>query len=164
VLLETSPERLTVFREADLPHLGRRLRELELVVGFNLKRFDYRVLQPYLDLPLDTLPTLDLLEEVQRILGHRLSLGHLAEATLGEGKSGDGLLALELYKNGRWEELESYCRRDVLLTKRLFEFGARQGYLLYHHRRGGLVRLPVAWEEERLFGERDYGGGRAGVT
>jgi DEAD/DEAH box helicase domain-containing protein len=78
-------------------------------------------------------------------------LGHLAEKTLGRGKTGDGLLALELYKAGQWQELESYCRQDVLLTQGLFEFGAREGYLIYQHRRGALVRLPVNWPEERFF-------------
>jgi DEAD/DEAH box helicase domain-containing protein len=151
VLLETNPERVTVFREADLAKLCRRLAELDLVVGFNVKRFDYRVLQPYTDLVLETLPTLDILEDIHNFLGFRLSLGHLAEATLRRQKTGNGLLALELYKNGRWEELESYCRQDVLLTKSLFEFGAQQGYLIYQHRRGGLVRVPVTWEEERFF-------------
>jgi DEAD/DEAH box helicase domain-containing protein len=151
VLLETSPERVTVFRESEMTDLCRRLCELDLVVGFNLKRFDYRVLQPYTDVSLETLPTLDILEEVHRFLGFRLALGHLAEATLGRKKTGNGLLALELYKNGRWEELESYCRQDVLLTKSLFEFGANQGYLIYQHRQGGLVRVPVTWEEARFF-------------
>jgi DEAD/DEAH box helicase domain-containing protein len=151
VLRESHPEQVTVYREADLEHLCRRLAELDLIVGFNLKRFDFRVLQPYTPVRLLDLPALDLLEEVQAVLGHRLSLGHLAEKTLGEGKTGDGLLALELYAAGRWAELESYCRQDVALTQRLFEFGASQGYLLYQHRQGPLVRLPVNWEEERFF-------------
>jgi len=151
VLIETSPAGVSVYREADLARLCQRLTQLDLVIGFNLKRFDYRVLQPYTDVSLATLPTLDILEEIHSFLGHRLSLGHLAEATLGERKTGNGLLALELYKNGRWEELESYCRQDVLLTKNLFEYGAHHGYLLYQHRRGGLVRVPVRWDETRFF-------------
>jgi DEAD/DEAH box helicase domain-containing protein len=151
VLLETRPERVTVYREADLEQLCRRLQELDLVIGFNLKRFDYQVLQPYTGVRLAALPTLDILEEVHTLLGHRLSLGHLAEKTLGEKKTGDGLLALELYAAGRWAELESYCRQDVLLTHRLFTFGVQQGYLLYQHRQGALVRLPVDWREERFF-------------
>jgi DEAD/DEAH box helicase domain-containing protein len=153
VLQETCPETVMTYREADLKRLGRRLAELDLVIGFNLKRFDYQVLQPYTDIKLADLPTLDILEEVHTLLGHRLSLGHLAEKTLGEAKTGDGLLALELYAAGKWEELESYCRQDVLLTLRLFEFGVRQGYLVYQHRQGALVRLPVDWREERFFGE-----------
>lgn len=152
VLQETCPERITVYREADLERLGQRLQELELVVGFNLKRFDYPVLQPYISkVRLADLPTLDILEEVHTILGHRLSLNHLAEKTLGERKTGDGLLALELYGAGKWEELESYCRQDVLLTHRLFTFGAHQGYLIYQHRQGASVRVPVDWREERFF-------------
>ena len=151
VLHETCPERVAAYREADLERLCRRLQELDLVIGFNLKRFDYQVLQPYTAIRLAELPTLDMLEEVHLLLGHRLSLGHLAERTLGEGKSGDGLLALELYAAGKWEELESYCRQDVSLTHRLFEFGVLNGYLIYQHRQGALVRLPVDWREERFF-------------
>ena len=93
-------------------------------MGFNIKRFDYRVLQPYTKVRLAEVPTLDMLEEVYTSLGTRLSLNHLAEKTLGEKKSGDGLLALELFAEGRWEELDSYCRQDVALTHRLFQYGA----------------------------------------
>jgi DEAD/DEAH box helicase domain-containing protein len=151
VLGESNPPRLEAYREADLERLCRRLQDLDLVVGFNLKRFDYRVLQPYTAIDLAALPTLDIMEEVQNNLGHRLSLGHLAEKTLGEQKTGDGLLALELYAAGKWEELESYCRQDVLLTQRLFAFGVEKGYLLYQHRQGALVRIPVDWGEARFF-------------
>jgi DEAD/DEAH box helicase domain-containing protein len=151
VLEETRPERVTVYREADLERLAQRLKDLDLVVGFNIKRFDYRVLQPYTQVKLADLPTLDILEELHAYLGHRISLGHLVEKTLGEAKTGDGLMALELYAAGRWEELEAYCRQDVYLTRRLFEFGAQEGYLLYQHRQGALVRAPVDWREERLF-------------
>jgi DEAD/DEAH box helicase domain-containing protein len=151
VLIETCPERVTAFREDDLDRLCRRLHELDLVVGFNIKRFDYRVLQPYASRPLLALPTLDILEELHNLLGFRLSLDHLTEKTLGERKTGNGLLALEHYRAGRWEELESYCRQDVILTRRLFEFGAEQGYLIYQHRRGPLVRAPVEWDEKRFF-------------
>jgi DEAD/DEAH box helicase domain-containing protein len=109
------------------------------------------VLQPYTKVNLADLPTLDILEEVHTLLGHRLSLNHLAEKTLGEKKTGDGLLALELYAAGKWEELTSYCTQDVLLTQRLFEFGVRHGYLIYQHRQGALVRVPVDWRQARFF-------------
>jgi DEAD/DEAH box helicase domain-containing protein len=153
VLVETCPERVTVFRENHLDRLCRHLQELDLVVGFNLKRFDYRVLQPYAPMSLAALPTLDILEELHNLLGFRLSLGHLTEKTLGESKTGNGLLALEYYRAGRWDELESYCRQDVILTRRLFEFGAEQGFLIYQHRQGPLVRVPVEWHEKRFFPE-----------
>jgi DEAD/DEAH box helicase domain-containing protein len=151
VLHESHTGVATTYREHDLKRLGQRLTKLDLIVGFNIKRFDYQVLQPYTSVRLAELPTLDILEEVHTLLGHRLSLNHLAERTLGEKKSGDGLLALELYAAGKWEELESYCRQDVALTYRLFAFGVRHGYLIYQHRQGALVRVPVDWREERFF-------------
>jgi DEAD/DEAH box helicase domain-containing protein len=154
VVHETHTGVATTYREHDLERLGQRLTKLDLVVGFNIKRFDYRVLQPYTKIRLAEVPTLDILEEINTVLGHRLSLNHLAEHTLGEQKTGDGLLALELYAAGKWEELESYCRQDVVLTHRLFEYGAQHGHLLYQHRQGSLVQVPVDWQEERFFHER----------
>ena len=151
VLHETHTGVATTYREHDLERLGQRLTKLDLVVGFNIKRFDYRVLQPYTKVRLAEVPTLDILEEVYTSLGTRLSLNHLADKTLGEKKSGDGLLALELFAEGKWEELDSYCRQDVALTHRLFQYGAQHGYLIYQHRQGALVRLPVDWREERFF-------------
>ncbi len=153
VLKESHTGVATTYREHDLKRLAERFKKLDLIVGFNIKRFDYQVLQPYTTVPLAALPTLDILEEIHALLGHRLSLNHLAEKTLGENKTGDGLLALELYAAGKWEELESYCRQDVVLTYRLFEFGVRHGYLVYEHRQGALVRVPVDWGEERFFGQ-----------
>jgi DEAD/DEAH box helicase domain-containing protein len=152
LVLDKSREALSeVFLESDLDRLFQQLQAADLVVGFNIKRFDYQVLQPYTSLDLQSLPTLDILEEVHRILGFRLSLGHLAEKTLGVGKTGDGLQALKLYQEGRMSELISYCRHDVQITRQLFEFGVNQGHLIYQHRQGALVRVPVDWSQGKLF-------------
>lgn len=42
----------------------------DLVVGFNILRFDYTVLRPYTNRDLSQLPSLDILVELQRHLGH----------------------------------------------------------------------------------------------
>jgi DEAD/DEAH box helicase domain-containing protein len=151
VVADLVEQRYEAFFEDQAAELCRRLQEVDLVVGFNLKKFDYRVLQPYTDVNLATIPTLDILEEINHLLGHRLSLNHLAEKTLQAAKSGDGLLALQLFKEGRLEELTDYCRRDVELTARLFEFGINRGHLIYRHRQGALVQVPVEWNVEKLF-------------
>ncbi len=150
VVADLASQQYEVYFEDQAAALCRRLQEVDLIVGFNLKKFDYRVLQPYTEIALKHLPTLDILEDIQRYLGHKLSLGHLAEKTLNEGKSGDGLMALRLFKEGRLEELVAYCRKDVELTTRLFAHGFREGYLLYTHRQGALVRVPVDWTPARL--------------
>jgi DEAD/DEAH box helicase domain-containing protein len=151
VVADLTEQRYETFFEDQAEALCQRLQEMDLVVGFNLKKFDYRVLQPYTSIDLETLPTLDIYEEIYRSLGHRLSLNHLAEKTLQAAKSGDGLLALRLFKEGRLEELTDYCRRDVELTAKLFEFGSQRGHLIYKHRQGALVQVPVVWTAARLF-------------
>ncbi|MFP3866563.1 MAG: DEAD/DEAH box helicase [Desulfobacteraceae bacterium] len=156
VLAVNQQEDCEIYLEPDIDKLCRRLQELDLVVGFNLKRFDYQVLRPYTTLDLAAIPTLDILDDVHQILGIRLSLGHLAEKTLGQAKSGDGLLALQLFKDGRFPELIAYCQQDVRLTRALFEFGVSQGHLIYQHRQGALVRVPVDWSEARFFPWADH--------
>jgi DEAD/DEAH box helicase domain-containing protein len=103
------------------------------------------VLSGYADADFSRVPTLDLLEQVHRALGFRLSLAHLAQETLGVGKSADGLQSLEWVREGRWDLVEAYCRRDVEVTFRLWDHGRRHGHLLFRDREGHRLRLPVNW-------------------
>jgi len=91
------------------------------------------------------LETLDILEKVHRYLGFRLSLNHLAKATLGIEKSADGLQALKWWKEGRTKEIAAYCRRDVDITHQLFCYGREKGYLLFADKSGQKVRIQVNW-------------------
>ena len=143
VLYDSGEDRYFSYQEEEMDQLIERLFSLELVVGFNNKRFDNRVLSPYSGQDLARLPALDILEEITGRLGYRLSLDRLAEHTLGITKSGNGLQALEWFRQGRMEELTRYCRRDVEITRDLFLHGLRQGYLLFRNKAGAVVRLPV---------------------
>jgi DEAD/DEAH box helicase domain-containing protein len=78
----------------------------------------------------------DILEEIYKGLGFRIKLDNLAQATLGVGKSGSGLQAIELYKNGQIDELRSYCLDDVKITKELYEYGKLHGSLKYQDLQG----------------------------
>ncbi|MFQ5515320.1 MAG: DEAD/DEAH box helicase [Myxococcota bacterium] len=137
--------RFETFGEPEVETLIERLCEAPLVVGFNSLGFDYRVLAAYAARDLSGLPTLDLLEDIRRRIGHRLSLDHLARCTLGRGKSGDGLQSLEWYRRGEIDRVARYCRDDVVLLRDLLEFGAREGHVRYRHRSGEIVRLAVDW-------------------
>jgi len=136
------------FGQDELSGLYEVLARVNLVVGFNVRRFDYAVLSGCLEYDFSRLKTLDMLEHVQGRLGHRLSLDHLARATLGVSKSADGLQALEWWKQGRLEEIAAYCRADVRITRDLYLFGRDNGYLLFRNRVGKLVRLPVDWQAD----------------
>jgi len=119
------------FEENELHKLGEQLQVADQIIGFNIKQFDYAVLQPYLGFALKEIPSLDMLEEVERVLGHRISLDSIAQETLGSGKSGAGLGAIALWHSGQLDKLKEYCRRDVEVTKQVYEHGLRHNKLLY---------------------------------
>ena len=133
------------YRESEVDRLLLDLVLADRVVGFNVERFDLRVLSGYTPWDLGRIRFFDLLAEIRTRLGFRLSLKHLAEANLGEGKSADGLTSLRWWKEGRVDLIEAYCRKDVEVTHRLYAMGAERGYLLYRDREGRALRMPVAW-------------------
>jgi DEAD/DEAH box helicase domain-containing protein len=143
VAYDSREDRYITYREADVPALLEKLGAADLVIGFNINRFDYQVLRGYTDRNLRALPTFDLLDAVHQRLGFRLSLGHLGEETLGSPKGADGLQALQWWKEGRVEEIERYCRKDVEILRELFEHARREGHLLFRTRSGERVRLPM---------------------
>jgi DEAD/DEAH box helicase domain-containing protein len=143
ILYDSVSDSFKTYLEKDIPDLIRDLQTFDLVVGFNNKRFDNKVLSAYSVFNLATLPTLDIMEKISNRLGYRLSLDRLAEHTLGVKKSANGLQALQWYKEGRMEEIIRYCRQDVKITRDIFLFGLENRYLLFKNKAGSIVRLPI---------------------
>jgi DEAD/DEAH box helicase domain-containing protein len=143
VVWDGASGRFESFREANVHELIARLAGADLVVGFNARRFDYRVLRGYTDRDFEALPTFDLLDAIHARLGFRLSLGHLGEETLGVPKAGDGLQSLRWWREGRLAEIERYCQGDVAILRDLFEHARTHGFLVFRTRRGERVRLPL---------------------
>ena len=138
------------YGDSQVASLIKALNQVDLVIGFNIIQFDYKVLSAYTPQKLSQLPTLDLLQDIHRRLGFRLSLQALGEATLNAGKSANGLQAVEWWRNGELEKLTSYCVKDVELTRDLFLFGQENGYVLYIDKQGNKLRIPVDWSWESL--------------
>ena len=143
VTYSTGSGRYETFLEDAATALVEELSRADLVVGFNVKRFDYTVLAPYTAVPLRQLPTFDMLEHVTRTLGFRLSLNVLARATLNEAKSADGMQSLRWWKAGRVDLITEYCRKDVEITRRLHEYAREHGHLLYDSRDGRKRRIDT---------------------
>ena len=151
VLYDTLEKKFLCFREDEISALLDHLEKADLVVGFNIKRFDYAVLAAYTAKKLLSLATFDILEDVHRRIGFRLSLDHLGFETLNRRKSGDGLQALEWFKQGEMEKLTDYCRMDVELTRDLFLYGLDNGHLIYRTKQDDQrVMLRVDWNLENL--------------
>ena len=141
VTFSTAGQQYTTFQEADVEALVNQLTKADLIVGFNLKAFDYIVLRPYTPVDLWQLPTFDMLEHVRRTLGFRLSLDALAKETLQESKSADGLQSVGWWKAGKIDLITEYCRKDVEITKRLHEYACQNGHLLFRGRDGRVRRV-----------------------
>ena len=151
VIFDSIEERFHVFHEDKIEDLLDYLEKADLIIGFNIKKFDYRVLSAYTNNDLKALPTFDILEDIHNRLGFRLSLDHLATETLNRGKTADGLQALEWFRQGEMEKLIEYCRQDVIVTRDLFQYGLENGLLIYREKRSERrLRLPVDWNLDEL--------------
>jgi DEAD/DEAH box helicase domain-containing protein len=134
-----------IYPEDRVNDLVYELQRADLVVGFNVIRFDYEVLHGYTVLDLTQIPTLDMLVVVAEKLKHRLALDSIANATFGLEKTSEGLQAIEWYKQGKLYEIAEYCCYDVKLTRLVHEYGREHGQLFYKNRFGAKLSVPVAW-------------------
>ncbi len=151
VLFDSLEDRFMVYEEDGIDALLKYLDKADLVIGFNNKKFDYSVLGAYTSRDLAKLPTFDILEDIYKRLGFRLGLDHLAKETLGRGKTAHGLQAVEWFRRGEMKKLTEYCRQDVAVTRDLFQYGLKNGHLIYKEKRSGTrLRLRVDWNLDDL--------------
>ncbi|TAG11585.1 MAG: helicase [Verrucomicrobia bacterium] len=142
-----------IYGENQLEALGEELCRADLVVGWNHLHFDYPVLQNYVLKTLAEMTlNLDMMVNLEQILGFRLKLDSAATATLGVGKTAGGLDALRWwqdYQKSKNQEfmlkIARYCAYDVKCTRFVHEFGMAHGHLKYHDRNGQLCEVPVSW-------------------
>ena len=147
VTYSTSAARYNIYPESRAEELVRELQRADLVVGFNIEKFDYAVLMAYtiLDLP-QNLRTLDLLLDLEARLGFRMKLESVAKATLGLGKTAEGLDAIRWWREGKFLDVARYCCFDVKVTKLVHEYGRDKGHVLYFDRNGRRQEVAVDWK------------------
>ncbi|MEK7651592.1 MAG: ribonuclease H-like domain-containing protein [Patescibacteria group bacterium] len=143
---ESATDKYTIFSEQELPKLAELLQGADQIIGFNIKDFDFEVLQPYLNFDVHSLPFLDIMQDVQRHLGRRVSLNSIAEATLGKGKSGNGKEAILFWRNNRLDLLRKYCLDDVRITRDVYNYGLANGKILYKDF-FEIKEIPVKWTD-----------------
>jgi DEAD/DEAH box helicase domain-containing protein len=131
------------FLEEDLPGLWPRLEHADRIIGYNQKGFDNPVMNNYYAGDLNQIPQCDILELIHKSLGYRVKLDSVAKATLGKGKIGHGLQAVEYWKEGKIKELAEYCLMDVKVTKEVYEFAKENGFVKFEDRLGNVVEIPI---------------------
>ena len=147
VTWSTTSHEFSVYWEKDVSTLLDELNSAGRVIGFNLRDFDYQVLQPYApNYRFSSLPTLDLLLDLRRSLGFNLSLDTIASVTLGSTKTAEGVQSVEWFRSGQLDKVAQYCQEDVEITRRVYELGRDQGYIHYRSKLGSTLKVNVNWK------------------
>lgn len=141
------------FEESEMEKLAELFDSARRVVGFSMNRYDVPVLNLYFQKLNFAAPNIwekeriDLLEEIELTAKQRISLSKLAEANLGVKKSHHGAEAIDLYGDGKIEELKAYCLNDVRLTKELYDLYRRQRFFMMPDKKTGEI-IKVEFPEQ----------------
>lgn len=119
--------------ENNIDDLISELDNFSSIIWFNVIDFDYGVLMKYDNFIKNKLSnkTIDMLNDIYKKLWFRIKLDDLAKTTLWKGKSWDWLQSINWRKSGQHDLVEEYCKKDVLLTKELYEFWKNNWYIYY---------------------------------
>ena len=147
VTWSTQRDDFAVYWEKDAAALIAELKSADWVIGFNILRFDYEVLRPYApNENFRAIRSTDMLQDIYRALNFRLSLDSIARATLGTTKAADGIKSVEWFRMGELDKVAEYCKSDVDITRRVYEFGREHGFVLYYSKLRSKLKVAVNWK------------------
>lgn len=146
---DSATDEYSSYLQEELPKLWPILEKADILIGYNSDHFDIPILNKYYPGDLTKIKSVDLLKEVRAVLGRRLKLDSLAEATLGRKKIGSGLESLKWWKEGRVEDVRRYCIEDVRITKEIYDYARANKRLKYMDYEGVReIKIdPSSWEK-----------------
>ncbi|MDE2079224.1 MAG: ribonuclease H-like domain-containing protein [Patescibacteria group bacterium] len=128
---DTETGAFSAYTQEELPALWPILEKADMLIGYNSDHFDIPILNKYYVGDLGRIRSIDLLAEIRNVLGRRLKLDSIAEATLGRKKTGHGLDAVKWWQQGEYEKVKNYCIEDVRITKDIYEYALQNKKLRY---------------------------------
>lgn len=131
VVRDTSKCHSYVYFENYTNDLIRHLHSLDLIVGYNIRRFDYIILEKYGGTMLKYLPTFDMFLEIKHSINQNISLANLVKRTLNIELDKLGPQSVNKWWDGEKQEIVDYCKYDVEITQKLFNHACKKGYLKY---------------------------------
>jgi DEAD/DEAH box helicase domain-containing protein len=143
---DSKTDEMLTYKENELSKLFELMEE-RLVIGYNIRGFDLPVLAAY-GLSVHPLDTFDIMYDLEAVTRQRyLKLDYIARGSLGAGKSADGLQAVEWWKTGQIQKIIDYCIQDVQVTKDVFEFGRKNGFVKIQRSDDveKIKTVPVSW-------------------
>ncbi|MGA3291951.1 MAG: ribonuclease H-like domain-containing protein [Candidatus Microgenomates bacterium] len=122
------------FWEKDFGEMFKLFEKADRIIGFNSINFDVPALSPYLPPHWPKLKHFDILNEIKKVEGKRMSLNSLAKATLGTKKNDSGDNAIKYWAEGTPEslaKLKKYCEMDVAITRDIYDHAMKNKVLKY---------------------------------
>ena len=127
-------DQITHYFKEDLGKLWPLIEEASMLVSYNGDHFDIPLLNKYYAGDLNNIKSLDLMKEIKNVIGRRVKLDDIATATLSESKSADGLQSIIWWRQGKIDQVVSYCKQDVVVTRKVYDHAMAKGFLEYNNR------------------------------
>lgn len=124
---DSETDEYSSYTKSQLNQLWPILEKADMLIGYNSDHFDIPLLNKYYAGDLTHIKSLDLLTEIRASLGRRVKLDDIAQATLGEKKSADGLQSIIWWREGEYQKVIDYCIQDVKVTKNVYDFARKNG-------------------------------------
>ncbi|KKR71112.1 MAG: hypothetical protein UU12_C0008G0019 [Candidatus Woesebacteria bacterium GW2011_GWA2_40_7b] len=122
------------FWEKDFDEMFKLFEKADRIIGFNSIGFDVPALSPYLPPHWAKLKHFDIMDEIKKVEGKRVSLDSLAKATLGTRKNDSGENAIkywDAHDSASLEKLKKYCEMDVAITRDIYDIALKTASLKY---------------------------------
>lgn len=148
------------FWESEFGLMWEIFQKADRVIGYNSIGFDVPALEPYAPFPFKKLPHFDIMLAVKEKFGKRISLDAIAKVTLGKEKKETGLDAVYLWQRGdekSLQRLREYCEDDVLITKKIYDFVVKNGYLAFKDRWNNPIKLELDFSYPKGAPEKQIG-------
>jgi len=140
------------FMENKVNDLLQALGQADRIVGHNLFRFDYIVLEPYTDLDISVSlrpKTVDMMYEIDKKTSCWTRLDNLCELNLGITKTENPLKIPKMWREGKHVEVRDYLLNDLKMTEAIYNHGKKHGKLKYEHKEygesKGIREVSVEW-------------------
>ena len=143
---------ITAYLEKDLPELWKVFAEADVLVGWNSDHFDIPHIARRYPGNIERMRSVDLMKELQKVVGRRIKLDDVAQATLGVGKSANGLQSIVWWRQGKVQEVIDYCKQDVQVTRDLFDYALEHGHLKYPSKEEGVLEAKLDtkdWQKKK---------------
>ena len=144
--------KLLSFWEDEFEKMWPIFQKADRIIGFNSLGFDVPALAPHAPFPFNKLVHFDIMQKVKEVFGRRIPMDAIAKETLDREKSDVGINAVFYWQKGDKKslaKLEKYCRDDVLITRDIYDFGLKQGHVLFKDKWNTLRRLKVDFSYQK---------------